>query len=204
MFVCGTRPRPRAGFLLAGGGGGRCGSRRSEQPLGSAASGADGGPGEGRSDSAKDGVTRRRARVWGSGECGGAGGSGCRGGYGKRGPGAEFLERMMAMRAADIVADSGAARSKKNACPSGRRISGRRVFGGTDGPQPEPSSVGGGGRSGRGVGFAVRVTAGRSGPGLQFGPQCRPFPRCRCRSGQLRPAQHCRLRPVPQYRCRPG
>lgn len=176
-------------------------SLRSGRPSECAVPGACGGPGEGRGGPAKDGVTRRRARVWGSGECGGAGGSGCRDGYGKRGPGAEFLERMMAMRAADIVADCGAVRSKKR-LPigrKGRRVSGRRVVSGIDGPQPEPSSVGGGGRSGRGVGFAVRVTAGRPGPGLQFGLQCRPFPR-----GRRRSAQHCRLRPVPQYRCRPG
>ena len=45
--------------------------------------------------------------AWVSGECGGAVGSGGRGGCGKRG------SRSGATRAADIVADCGAARSKK-------------------------------------------------------------------------------------------
>lgn len=185
MFVCGTRPRPRTGFLLAGWG------RTVRQQAERTVFGASGG---------YAGRTSGSVPAWVSGECGGAVGSGGRGGCGKRG------SRSGATRAADIVADCGAARSKKR-LPigrKGRRISGRRVVCGTVGPQPEPSSAGGGGRPGRGVGSAVRVTAGRSGPGLQFGPQCQPFPRRRCRSGQCRSAQHCRLRPVPQYRCRPG
>lgn len=216
MFVCGTRPRPRAGFLLVVGGEGGPPERAALHSERGADMGRTSGPVQAKGVEAMGAAKRRggtKAEVAAGAESGG--------------PGAERWVRRILLQ----TPDSGPRGAKKR-LPigrKGRRISGRQVFSGTSGAVGAGTVIGWRGRQAGAGELAVAelampvsvcsgnagtpVTAGRQGPGLPFGPQCRPVPRGRCWPGQYWSGQywsppHCRFRPELRlgsaFRCRPG